>query len=124
MSVNNPANRPHGLFTAHVGHYVSTGSYFTSYKEAADVLFQSMLFGEVHKLPDEICYPFIYLVRHTLELGHKATLEHLFRVCGERYKGHVRGQRHNLKNLHATLREYFQKAVKRLGIPQGIVNSI
>jgi hypothetical protein len=113
---NNPLNLPNGHFTAHIGLYVDFSNYFGAYQEAAEILFQAV--AKTDKTPDSIALPLLFLMRHSLELGYKFTLDSVLRNDGQFYSPGSDG--HSLTSCHKTLRKWFDEMCKRNNVPENL----
>jgi hypothetical protein len=100
-------NNPKGLheleFVAHAGDDSLFGVMW-SYEEAVNVLYKAV--SEHIIAPDLVCMPLLFLMRHCLELGYKATLEHLHKLGQKAYspKSHL----HHLRDMHKALKVAFE----------------
>ena len=113
---NNPLNLPNGHFTAHIGLYVYFSNYFGAYQEAAEILFQAVT--KTDKTPDSIALPLLFLMRHSLELGYKFTLDSVLRNDGQFYSPGSDG--HSLTSCHKTLHKWFDEMCKRNNVPENL----
>jgi hypothetical protein len=70
---------------------------------------------------DTFTYPFLFLVRHTLELGFKANIEYL-----SKYSKSVGGKQsniHRLPTLHGYMKQHFEIVCKEHDIDRQTYNS-
>ncbi len=106
--VNNPNNLPVGHFTAHIGLYCNYASYFCDYQKAVDILYQSV--AETNVDSDSIAFSLLFLMRHSLELGYKFTLEAVYQDARRSYVPDTDG--HSLLRCHETLGKWFREFEK------------
>ena len=106
---NDTQNLPKGYFTAHIGLYVNFGHYFHAYQEAVEILFQEI--ATTKRTPDSIALPLLFLMRHTLELGYKFTLDEVLRDNSQFYS--PCGDGHSLTSCHKTLRRWYDEMCQR-----------
>jgi hypothetical protein len=102
---NNLDNLPVGHFTAHIGLYCNYASYFSDYQKAVDIPFQSVAATETN--PDSVAFSLPFLMRHSLELGYKFTLETVHRDAGGLYMPAREG--HSLVRCHERLGKWFKE---------------
>lgn len=90
-------------FDALIGVHQSWFSYFDTYKRAVDELFNSIL---DNRSVDMLSYPFLFLIRHTLELGLKANIYLLAKYSEKDYG--VGKTVHTLKSLQDAMVRHFE----------------
>lgn len=95
----------HDRMLAHLGTFPSHMSYLGQYENAVDILFNH--FVETNNNIDLVVNPFLYMIRHSIELGLKANVNYL-----EKYSGRVTSNRikhsHNLANLSTEFEKHFR----------------
>lgn len=115
---NNPRNLPRGHFRAYVSHYPTFGAYAALYEDAVNSLFKRV--SEGNDTPDMVCFPLLFLMRHTLELGYKYSIFHLCASNGTEFKPTGNGgERHSLDLLHKRLKDEYDLAFSRGVFPNG-----
>lgn len=90
-------------YDALIGVHQSWFSYFDTYKRAVDELYKSIV---KNRSIDLLSYPFLFLIRHTLELGLKANI-HLLAKYSEKDYG-VGKSLHTLKTLQDAMVKHFE----------------
>ena len=99
-------------YNASVGWKQTWNRYFDSYCEATEQMYIAIV---EKQLTDTLSYPFLFLVRHTLELGFKANIYVLGKYSGKDYGldqysnvtiGHI------LPPLHKALIDHFDELSK------------
>jgi hypothetical protein len=103
--MNNPKRLDALDFTAHVGSTQDFWGLLFAYEESVNVLFGAIATDNMP--PDIVSLPLLFLMRHSLELGYKATLDHLHKLGGKKYDPEPHG--HRLQLLHKDLRKDFLK---------------
>lgn len=73
------ADLPRWKYDAHVGFISSYGAYLSSYQNAVGVLFDRVSSGEP---VDTLSLPFLFMVRHSLEIGYKMNINYLSKYSG------------------------------------------
>lgn len=95
-------------YNASIGWRDTWNSYFFSYCEAVDQLYE-VIVGE--QLVNTLAYPFLYLVRHTLELGFKANIYELSKYSEKEFglddENNLKGD-HLLPPLQKALKDHFE----------------
>ena len=97
-------------FEAHIGLGTTFGDYFGTYQTAVEALYNCIVRKE--KTVNEISYPLLFLVRHSLELGYKANINYLAQYS--KLKDKVYWEKHFLKELHQALKKHFNMVIKNL----------
>jgi hypothetical protein len=89
---------------AHLGMFPSHMSYLGQYENAVDIIFNH--FVETNNNIDLVVNPFLYMIRHSVELGLKVNVNYL-----EKYSKHMTSNRikhsHNLTNLSVEFEKHF-----------------
>lgn len=105
---------------SHLGLKSDWISYLYDYDRAVRVLFKQI---EQSETPDLISLPFLYLIRHTLELGFKTNVSILNKYSGLKdgldQFDHIR-KGHLLSILHKHFDIHFQEVAKEAGLNRQI----
>jgi hypothetical protein len=109
---NNPGDRRAEHFTARVGKYLNLSAYLYGYERAVELLYGSV--ARNNEPQDLIAKPLLFLMRHSLELGYKFTLDEICKLDGKRYNPKEDG--HSLTRMHKKIRPLFESACKSHGI--------
>lgn len=106
---NNPNNWPETHFKAYLSHYNKFGTYVAVYEDAVTSLYKRV--SEGRDTPDMVCFPLLFLMRHTLELGYKYSIYHLSCFNGTNFMPEGKGQEgHRLQKLHERLKTEYDLA--------------
>lgn len=119
---NSPNNNPHNirpaLFVANMGCCCTFGAYLRSYELAVSALYAEVSSTEL--LADALAVPLLFLMRHSLELGHKLTLVKLHALNQTKYDS-MKYKTHYLLDLHIAMKEEFEKVATAFDLPADVV---
>ena len=104
---------PHWKYEAHVGFMPTYGAYLSSYKNAVNVLFDKISNGEP---VDTLSLPFLFMVRHSLEVGYKMNINYLSKYSGLDDK--VNWGKHYLKELHDAFGKHYEAASAEFNVSE------
>lgn len=105
-------------YEAQIGFHTTFSSYLDAYRRAAEILF-----GQIEKeglAVNTVSYPFLFLVRHSLELGYKLNIKHLSKYS--RLEDKVNWNEHFLRELHDAFRVHFMAVAKELQVDRVMVD--
>ncbi len=97
-------------FNAHIGNYLSFGSYLSSYKQAFDVLMNNVYDSNFHV--DRLAYPILFIARHCMELGFKTNIRYFIKYSEK--DDFRKAGTHDLENLFAAFKLHVLATIKNL----------
>ena len=112
---NNPRRLHEGNFKAFVSHYPTFSAFVAFYKDAVESLYRRV--SEGNDTPDQIAFPLLFLMRHTLELGYKYSLVHLCARNSTVFDPQ-KVERHSLLMLHKRLKSEYDAATANGVLPE------
>lgn len=103
-------------FNAYLGHYLSFGNYLESYKNAFEVLMDSIYHSGRHV--DHIAYPILFIARHCMELGFKTNIRYFLNYSEK--EDFKKAQTHDLEKLFGAFKLHVMETVRNLKTKYGI----
>jgi hypothetical protein len=97
-------------FEAYIGYYLTFGGYLNSYKNAFDILVQSIM--ESGSRIDVIAYPVLYIARHCMELGFKSNIRFFMKYSEK--ENFRKANTHNLVTLFSAFKLHVNETIKNL----------
>ena len=107
---------PHSKFEAHIGFTPTYGNYLSAYREAIELLFQQIESG--HAPVDTLAIPFLFMVRHSLEIGYKMNINYLSRYSNLDDK--VDWDKHFLAELHEAFARHYMAVSEKLEVEEKV----
>jgi hypothetical protein len=106
------ADLPRSKLDAHIGYLPSFGKYLSSYRDAVETLFSKIVSDRVSV--DTLALPFLFMVRHSLEIGYKMNINYLAKYS--KLDDKVNWDKHYLRELHQAFGKHYDAVSRRFGV--------
>jgi hypothetical protein len=101
-----------------LGSFEDFAAYLNSFERAVELLYTQV--SNADETPYSVALPLLFLMRHSLELGYKYTIEELYRINEIPYEP-AKFNHHSFKTLHSAVRESFLKAATKWSLSKSTV---